>query len=263
MEMLKAIWRYRHFILSSIRSDIRVRFARSRLGATWVILQPLAQVAIYALVLSRILAAKLPGVHSMYAYPIYLMAGMLSWNLFNELMTRSMTMFLENANIMKKIMFPRVCLPLIVSGSCLVNNLFLFIATIGIFALLGHWPSVNYLWLPVLVVVTMLFGSSVGMILGVLNVFVRDVSQVMNVILQLWFWLTPVVYMASIIPPRYSALFKANPMYSLVTAYQTVILYNRTPNFFGIAILSGVSILIMVLALFMFRRAAPEMVDVL
>lgn len=261
--MFAASWRYRHFIVSSIKNDLRSRFARSRLGAAWMILQPLAQVAIYALVLSEVLAAKLPGMTTAYAYPIYLMAGMVAWALFSELVLRSLTMFVENANIMKKIMFPRVCLPIVTLGSALVNNLLLLIATVGIFALLGHWPGINMLWLPVLLAVTSVFGMALGLILGILNVFVRDVAQVVGVVLQLWFWLTPVVYMASIVPSRYQGYFQSNPMYHVVTAYQDVLLYGRTPALGGLAVIAGVSLILLGLSLVLFRRAAPEMVDVL
>src|SRR6185437_7545923 len=126
-EMFLAIWRYRHFVLSSIENDLRSRFARSKLGATWMILQPLAQVAIYSLVLSRIMTAKLPGIDSPYAYSIYLLAGMAGWSLFNEIVTRSLTVFVENGNMLKKIMFPRTCLPAITLGSAFVNNVLLFL----------------------------------------------------------------------------------------------------------------------------------------
>jgi lipopolysaccharide transport system permease protein len=105
-EILAAIWGYRHFIVSSIKNDLRSRFARSKLGALWMVLQPLAQVAIYALVLSRIMAAKLPGIDNRYAYVIYLMAGMIAWSLFAEVVTRSLTIFVDSGNLMKKMAFP-------------------------------------------------------------------------------------------------------------------------------------------------------------
>ena len=205
-EMFLAIWHYRHFILSSIKNDLRSRFARSKLGALWMVLQPLAQVAIYALVLSRIMAAKLPGIDNRYAYVIYLMAGMIAWSLFAEVVTRSLTMFVDSGNLMKKMAFPRVCLPIIIGGSSLVNNLLLLVTAIGVFLLIGHPPTLAMLWLPLLIGVNLAFGLGIGLILGVLNVFVRDVSQVMMVVLQLLFWLTPIVYMPSIIPERLRAV---------------------------------------------------------
>ena len=262
-EMFLAIWHYRHFILSSIKNDLRSRFARSKLGALWMVLQPLAQVAIYALVLSRIMAAKLPGIDNRYAYVIYLMAGMIAWSLFAEVVTRSLTMFVDSGNLMKKMAFPRVCLPIIIGGSSLVNNLLLLVTAIGVFLLIGHPPTLAMLWLPLLIGINLAFGLGIGLILGVLNVFVRDVSQVMMVVLQLLFWLTPIVYMPSIIPERLRAVLEFNPMMHMAVAFQNVMLYGRAPGFDGLAVLAVASAALLLFALFLFRRAAPEMVDVL
>jgi lipopolysaccharide transport system permease protein len=262
-EMLLAIWRYRHFIVSSIKNDLRSRFSRSKLGALWMILQPLAQVAIYALVLSRVLAAKLPGINNRYAYVIYLMAGMTAWALFSELLSRSVNMFVENGSLMKKVMFPRVCLPVIVAGSALVNNVLLLVAAVGVFVLVGHMPTAAYLWLPVLFLVNVVFSLGLGLLLGVINVFVRDVAQVMTVVLQLWFWLTPVVYMPTIIPEQLKMALELNPMYHIVLAFQTVMLYGQAPQVGGLVAVGVFGVFMLGVSLLMFRRAAPEMVDVL
>lgn len=262
-EILAAIWSYRHFIVSSIRNDLRSRFARSKLGALWMVLQPLAQVAIYALVLSRIMAAKLPGIDNRYAYVIYLMAGMIAWSLFAEVVTRSLTVFVDSGNLMKKMAFPRVCLPIIIGGSSLVNNLLLLVTTVGVFLLIGHPPTLAMLWLPLLIGINLAFGLGLGLILGVLNVFVRDVAQVMTVVLQLMFWLTPVVYMPSIIPERLRAILEFNPMMHMVVAFQSVLLYGRAPGINGLMVMAAASAVLLLFALFLFRRAAPEMVDVL
>lgn len=262
-ELFRAAWAYRHFIGSSIKNDLHARFVRSKLGTLWMILQPLAQSAIYALVLSKVLAAKLPNMESPYAYPIYLMSGVLAWTLFNELITRSTGMFVDNANIMKKILFPRICLPVVTAGSALVNNFLLLAATLTVFVLLGHWPSSSLIWLPMLLAVNVAFGMSLGMILGIFNVFVRDIAQVTGVVLQLWFWLTPVVYMVDIVPDSLQPYFQANPLYPLVVGYQDVLLYGRAPDFENLLYLGLVSATLMVLSLYLFRRAAADMVDVL
>jgi lipopolysaccharide transport system permease protein len=262
-EILAAIWSYRHFIMSSIRNDLRARFARSKLGALWMVLQPLAQVAIYALVLSRIMAAKLPGIDNRYAYVIYLMAGMIAWSLFAEVVTRSMTMFVDSGNLMKKMAFPRVCLPIIIGGSCLVNNLLLLVTAIGVFLLAGQPLSLAMLWLPLLIGINLAFALGIGLILGVLNVFVRDVAQVMTVVLQLWFWFTPIVYMPSIIPDRLRAALEFNPMMHMAVAFQDVLLYGRGPHIPGLVVIAVAATVLLLFSLVLFRRAAPEMVDVL
>ena len=262
-EMFLAIWNYRHFIVSSIKNDLRSRFARSKLGALWMILQPLAQVAIYSLVLSRIMVAKLPGIDSPYAYSIYLLAGMQAWSLFSEVVTRSLTVFVENGSMLKKIVFPRVCLPIITLGSALVNNVLLFVVMMVVFAMLGHFPVDALFWMPLLMFVTAAFSLGLGLLLGVLNVFVRDVAQFMMVVLQLWFWLTPVVWMTSIMPPRLHALMQFNPMYWVVAAYQQILVFRRAPDIAGLVAVTIAALVLLACSLVLFRKAAPDMVDVL
>lgn len=261
--MLLAIWHYRHFILTSIKNDLRTRFARSRLGATWMILQPLAQGAIYALVLARVLGSRLPHTNNRYAYVIYLLAGLAGWTLFAELITRCLTIFVDNSSLLKKMVFPRICLPLIVSGSAVLNNLFLLAATIAIFLFIGNYPNLMWLWLPVLIAITLLFGLALGLILGVLNVFVRDVAQVMNVVMQLWFWLTPIVYAINILPGHFFYVLRLNPMYAIVSSYQQVLLWGHPPHLKTLGVIVVFSLVVLAMGMGLFRRASPDMVDVL
>lgn len=258
-----ALYRYRHFVVSSIVNDIKARFARSRLGALWVILQPLAQVAIFAIVLSEVLAARLPGVESKFGFAIYLTAGLMAWSLFSEILLRSSTVFIDNANLLKKIAFPRICLPIVVAGTALVNNAMLFVAILVIFALLGHWAGIAVVYLPVLVAVTTLFATGLGLLLGVLNVFIRDVGQIIGVVIQLWFWMTPIVYPANIIPERFRVIVELNPMTYVVGGYQNVLLRNLAPDLSGLLVPVVAGGVLVVLAFVLFRRASAEMVDVL
>ena len=108
--MFRDLYLYKSFIFQSVRNELISRFSRSKLGGLWVIINPLSQVLIYALILSHILAAKLPGIESQYAYAIYLMAGLLGWTLFNEIVGRCLNIFIEHGNLIKKMSFPRVTL---------------------------------------------------------------------------------------------------------------------------------------------------------
>jgi len=261
--LLLAAWRYRHFIFSSIRNDFKGRFARSRLGGTWMILHPLTQVLMYALVLSAVLSAKLPGIDNRFAYAIYLTAGILSWSLFSEIITRSLTLFIDNGNLMKKVVFPRICLPFIVTGSALVNHILLLIAILVIFAMLGHNPAWPALLLPVFISITVALGLSIGLIFGVLNVFMRDIGQVVPVLLQFGFWFTPIVYTANIIPEPYQSWLAVNPMYHISGAYQDVLVFARVPDWLQLMVVFLFSIMFLGIALFLFRKASAEMVDVL
>jgi lipopolysaccharide transport system permease protein len=261
--MLGNIWKYRHFILSSIRHDLITRFIRSKLGGLWVIINPLIQVAIYALILSNILATKLPGTRDKYAYAIYLMAGLLAWTLFNDMINRCLNLFIENGNLMKKMRFPRITLPVTVIGTNLTNNLLLLIAMLVIFLLLGHHFTLNMLWLFPFMAILATFSLGVGLVLGILNVFIRDIGQITPICLQVLFWFTPIVYPEKIIPVAYRHWLNYNPLYYFTSAFQHIIAFNKPPPLTAIIVISLSTVLILSLSLFIFRRANEEMVDVL
>ena len=260
---LKAAWEFRQFILSSIRHELIARFARSRLGSLWMVIQPLSQVLIYALILSAVLSAKLPGLEGPFAYAIYLTAGMLGWSLFMEVVTRSLGVFIDNGNLIKKMAFPRLVLPLIVVGSSLINNVVLFVAAMGVFTVLGHIASATVLWVPLLTVITLAFALGVGLILGILNVFLRDIGQIMPILLQFLFWFTPVVYPAHIVPDAVHAVLVLNPLYHLVTAYQNVLAFGEPPALTGLAVVAAIAAGLLVLVRILYQRAKPELVDAL
>jgi len=261
--MFRDLYKYRNFIIQSVRNDLINRFSRSKLGGLWAILNPLSQVLIYALILSNVLAAKLPGVDSQYAYAIYLMAGLLGWTLFNEIVGRCLNIFIEHGNLIKKMSFPRVTLPAIAVGSCLINNLFLFISMLGIFALLGHQFNMAMLWLIPLTLVVVVFSLGIGLILGVMNVFLRDIGQVIPIILQMLFWFTPIVYPVTIIPEVYRHWLNLNPMYPIIDAYQQILVYGNSPQWEGVLTILAAGIILSIVGLFMFRRSSAEMVDAL
>lgn len=263
LSMLKSILLYRSFIQNSIKNEFTARFSRSKLGGLWMIINPLVQVAIYALILSNVLAAKLPGIDNKYAYAIYLVAGTIGWSLFSEIVSRCLNLFIEQGNLMKKMRFPKITLPVIVAGSSMLNNFLLIISAFFVFALLQHYPGLSVLWLVPLTAAVISLGIGIGLILGVLNVFVRDIGQVVPILLQLMFWFTPIVYPAEIIPSWLNPYLSWNPMLPIIDAYHRVLVYGTQPD--GLQILKVLLIAVVLLAfgLFIFRRASPEMVDVL
>jgi lipopolysaccharide transport system permease protein len=261
--LLASIWAFRHFMLSSIKAEFRGRFARSKLGAMWMILNPLAQATIFAIVLSEVLAAKLPHVDSKSAYAVYLMAGTAAWGLFAEIVNRCSTVFIDYANTLKKIAFPRICLPLIVGGSALLNHCLLLLAIVCVFFFLGQTPNLAWLILPIGMLLIVLFAFGLGIILGLLNVFSRDVGQVMTIVMQLWFWLTPVVYTADSLPKRFSFILEINPMSGMVKIYQDALLYGRIPTWENLVTPFALGAGLFLFAFWIFRRASADLVDAL
>jgi lipopolysaccharide transport system permease protein len=228
-----------------------------------MILNPLSQVAIYSLILSNVLAARLPGVQNEYAYSVYLIAGLLGWGLFTEVLGRNVTLFVDKGSEIKKIAFPKITLPVIVLGSGVINNLMLFVSIVFVLALLGYPMTLQLFWLLPLTILTVAFASGLGVALGILNVFLRDVSQVVPIVLQIWFWMTPIVYPIDIIPEKARYLLEYNPMYQVISGYQNVIVYGRAPEFSSFLPVCIATAFFLLLGLFLFRRASHEMVDVL
>lgn len=261
--MLVAAWRYRSFVWSAIVGDFKSRFARSKLGGAWLILHPLAQVIMYALVLSTVLSAKLPGVSSRYSYSIYLVSGIVAWSLFSDVIQRCLTIFIEHSDLLKKVSFPRICLPMIVAGSVTINSLLLLLTSIAVFGILGHYPTIDFLWLPLLLLVTLALGMGIGLILGVLNVFFRDIGQIVPVVLQFAFWFTPIVYTADILPESYRPYLQLNPMYHVVDAFHHVLVYRTSPEWEGLFFVSGASVSLLAFGLILFRRASSDIADAL
>lgn len=260
---LKSLWCARFFILNSIRNEFVSRVVRSRLGCVWILLNPLVQVAIYAFVLSVVLAAKLPGLDRPYAYPAFITAGILAWSLFSEVVTRSLTVFIDHAQLLKKMSFPRLALPLIVCGSALLNNALLFCSVLVIFSLLGHWPSEVIFWLPLVTVLVLFFAAGLGLLLGLLNVFVRDIGQLVTLGLQFGFWLTPVVYSSALINESHRFWLYLNPLAGLVEAYQSILVYQQSPNAWLLIYPFGVTLLLLFSTGFIYQRAIDDVVDVL
>jgi len=255
------LWVYRGFILSSVKREFQSRYRNSLLGALWPLLQPLAMILIYTLIFSQIMRARLPGVDDGLAYGIFICAGILTWGLFAEVLNRSLAMFLDNANLLKKLSFPRLCLPIVVALTALLN----FAITVGLFllvlALIGRFPGEAVLALPLLVGLQLLFALGLGLLLGVLNVFFRDVGQLFAIGLQLWFWLTPIVYPMNILPPALQPWLALNPMSGLMQAYQALFLHDAWPGWQQLVPVAVAGLVSCVLALLLYRAKISDMLD--
>jgi lipopolysaccharide transport system permease protein len=220
-------------------------------------------VAIYAFVLSAVLSAKFSGIDSQYAYAIYLTSGILGWTLFSDVLTRCLGLFVGNADLLKKMVVPKIALPVITAGAGVINNLFLFLAILVIFALLGHGPSLHLLWLPVITAVLLVFALGLGLIAAVLNVFIRDVAQIVPIVLQFLFWFTPIVYPVDIIPADLRGLIGLNPLHPIISAYHDVLAYQQAPDLHALAITAAAGLGLVALGFWLVRQASAEMVDVL
>lgn len=259
--LFASIWRYRGFITGSVKREFQSKYRNSILGAAWAILSPLAMILVYTVVFSQVMGNRLAGSSSPFSYSIYLCAGTLTWGLFAEITGRSQTVFIENANLIKKLQFPRLCLPIILVLNACVNFSIVF-GLFTIFLVLSNsFPGWIYLALLPVLLIQILFAISLGIIVGVLNVFFRDVGQFFTIVLQFWFWFTPIVYPVTALPASVRDFLVWNPMATLVMAYQTILLNHAMPDWSGIASVGILSIFCCIFGLRLFRKRSGEMVD--
>lgn len=259
--ILTNIWAYRAFILNSVRREFHLKYRNSLLGATWSILSPMAMILVYTVIFTEVMRARLPGVESDFAYSIYLCAGSLTWGLFSEITGRMQNVFLDNASLLKKVNFPRICLPLIVVFGSLLNFSIIF----GLFTLFliatNNFPGSVYLAMVPLLVIQIVFSVGLGMVLGVLNVFFRDIGQFFGIVLQFWFWLTPIVYPVTILPEKVRQFMAFNPMVDLMVAYQGIFTGGRWPEWSSLWLVMTLAAVLCVSGFRLFRRHVGEIVD--
>lgn len=259
--MLRALWSYRGFVMGSVKREFQARYSNAILGALWSLLSPLAMIVVYTVIFAEVMHSKLPGVASQYGYSIYLCAGILTWGLFAEIVARGQNVFIEQANLIKKISFPRICLPLIVVFNALANFAIIF-GLFTLFLLASHnFPGLVWFALVPVLAVLVLLATGIGMVAGVLNVFFRDVGQFLTIAMQFWFWLTPIVYPASILPENVRPLLAWNPMAAVIGACQAILVEGRAPDWASLGPAAVLAVLLCVFGLRLFRKRSGEMVD--
>ncbi|WP_225980345.1 ABC transporter permease [Paracidovorax avenae] len=260
--MLRALWVYRGFIWSSVMREFHGKYRESLLGAFWSVANPLTMIVIYTVVFGQLMRSTLPGHEKTpFAFSIYLCAGVITWGLFSEMLVRLNGVFLEHGNLIKKTNFPRICLPAIVTASALINFGIIFALYLLFLAIIGHWPGMALLALVPLLALQILFTLGLGVFLGTLNVFFRDVGQLTGVVLQFWFWLTPIVYTLPSLPGRARDLMELNPMQPLMAAYQQIFLDKTFPAFGPLLPLAILTVIFMLLGTGFFLARVGELVD--
>jgi len=225
------------------------------------VLQPLSTVLIYTVVFSQVMGNRLPGSASTYAYGIFVCAGLLSWGYFSEILGRGQTIFIDNANLIKKLAFPKICLPVI----AVVNSSINFAIIFGLFTLFlivtGNFPGLPFVALVPLLAIQVAFAIGLGVILGVLNVFFRDVGHFVNIFLQFWFWFTPIVYPLNALPPWAQKMVAWNPLTGLIVGYQQILVYGKWPQWSALIPVTILALALCAFAVSLFAKRAGEMVD--
>lgn len=220
-----------------ILADLRGRYAGSALGLVWSLVHPLVLVSIYVLVFSQLMGARLAGSPGPYEYGVFLCAGFIPWVGFSEIVGRSATVFLDHAGLVRHVAFRRWLLHGSVAGVAVVNTALLALALLVFLLALGRpIPAAVWAW-PPLLLLQLAFGGGLGLFVSALNVFFRDVAQIVNVVLQLWFWLTPIVYPPSVLPPFARGLLVLNPLAHFTRVQQGLLVDGRLPGGGDLALL--------------------------
>ena len=257
----KSLWLFRGFIFGSVRREFQNRYRNSLLGAAWNIINPLAMILVYTLIFSNVIGTSLPNSHNRFGYSIYLCAGALFWNLFVEITERAKVVFLDNSNLLKKLNFPHICLPVIVVLSSLLNFSIIFALFTLFLIFTGNFPGIVYVAVFPLLAIQVVFSIGIGVTLGVVNVFFRDVGQFFSVAIMFWFWLTPIVYTMNILSPPIKELLALNPMVYLVQGYQTVFLNAQWPNWESLWTIITLAVFFCITGFWLFRKHSGELVD--
>ncbi|WP_457913560.1 ABC transporter permease [Candidatus Gillettellia adelgis] len=259
--LLLTIYRYRGLILGSIKREFQLRYNMSMLGATWLILHPLSMILIYTLLFSRVMKTRLPGTSGTYSYSIYLCVGIMTWGLFSEILTRSQNIFIECASLLKKLNFPHICLTVIITLSAIINFTIIFVLFLIFLIITGNFHFISIIRMIPLLIIEVMFALGLGMVLGIMNIFFRDVGQFVTVLLQFWFWFTPIIYVLSTLPELAQTILKYNPMTVLINNYQRIFIYQQPIEWGCLFPVIVVAIVLCILAIDLFRKYADDMVD--
>ena len=265
MSALRALWHHRSSILSMTTADIRGRYLGSVLGALWLVIHPAVMIAVYILVFSAILGARLPtSVGGEFSYGLYLCAGVLPWGLFHETVARGQGLFTEYGALMKNSRLSSTVPLASMLLSAAFNFVLPFLILLGILLALDAFPGWSLLGLVPVFLVQQALAGGLGILLGVANVLIRDFGQATPVILQLWFWGTPIVYPPTILPEATRGWIELlNPMYVVMENYHAILVYQAKPDWAGLVAVAVLGAVLLLVARAALRRTREELVDML
>ena len=216
----KELWEYRDLFIFLFIRDLKLRFQQTFIGIAWIALQPIIQMLIFYVILGVIV--KVPTGHI--PYPIFFLSGFIVWQMFSQIVNSSAYSLTQNIGVITKTYFPRLVLPLASSAGSIIDFLVSIVLLLILMALNNYWITLRFLLLPCLVILTMVFSSGVGLLFGALMVSFRDTKNLLNFILLIWFYLTPIIYPITIVPEQYRFLLRMNPLTPLVETYRWVFL---------------------------------------
>lgn len=255
---LNDLWVYRELIYFLTWRDIKVRYKQSVLGILWAILKPFMSMVVFTIFFGNF--AKIPS--DGIPYPIFSYTATLPWELFAAALGVASRSMVSNSNMISKIYFPRMIIPLASVMSSVVDFLIGFTILIGMMFYFKITPTIATLWLPLLILLALITALGVGFWSSALMVRYRDVGYIMPFVSNLWMYLTPVVYPVSMIPEKWHVLYFLNPMAGVVEGFRYALLGTTQSFSSGMILISAtIAILLLVTGMFYFRRMEKQFAD--
>ena len=255
---LSELWEYRELLYFLVWRDIKVRYKQTALGATWAIIQPFFTMVVFSLFFGHLAGMKSDGL----PYPIFSFAALVPWSFFANGLSQSSNSLVGSSNLITKVYFPRLIIPLASSFSGVVDFLIAFAVLIVMMLYYSLLPTLNVLWLPLFFLLAMVTSLGVGLWLSALNVEYRDVRFIVPFITQFWLFVTPIAYPSSLLPEPWHTLYGLNPMVGVVEGFRWALLGTKTAPGPIIAVSSAAAIVILITGAFYFRRMEKTFADI-
>jgi lipopolysaccharide transport system permease protein len=255
---LKELWDYRELLYFFIWRDIKVRYKQTVLGGAWAVIQPFFTMVVFSLFFGRL--AKIPS--DGLPYPIFSFAALVPWTFFSNGLSKASTGLVGNANLIKKVYFPRLAIPIANILSGVVDFVLAFMMLIGMMIFFGITPTINMLWLPFLLLLALVTSLGVSLWLSAMNVQFRDVQYIIPFITQFWLFATPIAYPSSLLSEPWRTIYAINPMVGVVEGFRWALLGTNTVQGPMIIVSSLVALLLLISGLFYFRRLEKTFADV-
>ncbi len=250
-------------ILLFTKQELFDRYRYSLLGRTWLILQPLIYILIFTLVFSSIMKTRLSDFNDDYAYSIYLVSGLLIWTAASNVIIRLSSVYQDKATLIKKVPINLMVMPLyipLVEAIIYLISMFLFAI---ILILVGYEFTWLWLWLPLLLLISLSFAYVVGLLFALLSPFISDIRHAVPVLFQLLFWMTPIIYLPSIIPTSYRWIIDLNPFAGIVHHFQQVIFFKNIPSISTLLITSVISLLLLAMVYKLYTHVEKDIRDLI
>ncbi len=250
-------------ILELTKRDFSERFAGSILGASWAIISPLVNLSIYIIVFGKIMGARLPGTADMHSYGVYVAVGLIPWACFANVVGRSASIFLDKKHIISKV---NTAMPAFIIYIALSESITFLISLALLCCFLvftGYTFHSAMLYVPLLFALQQIMAMGIGLFLASLTVFFRDVREMTGVLLQVWFWGTPIVYLIGILPEIFKGLVRFNPLFIIIDSYHRIFVFNKGLAFDSLAALSLVALVTCCFSYIVFRFLEKDIRDFL